>query len=194
MDRTKFEKIFVSLKKLGLISNQNKITKKGAKIHKKILDEFQKMTLPYSYNEGWLRFIASEITDQEKQHKFEDLEGYREMSEGKKGYISDFCEEVYEFNVLELDFLNKYSSLIKQEINNDSVQKDPDGDSNLEIIKEINSLLEKECPRNTKHLDEVTSNIIKQNKKDDLYWKETQERQRELKEMYDSIPDEDNLN
>jgi len=40
MDRTKFEKIFVSLKKLGLISNQNKITKKGAKIHKKILDEF----------------------------------------------------------------------------------------------------------------------------------------------------------
>ena len=182
MDQTKFEKIFVSLKKLGLISNQNKITKKGAKIHKKILGEFQKMTLPYSYNEGWLRFIASGITDQETQHKFEDLEGYRELSEEEKGCISDFCEEVNEFNVLELNFLKKYSSLIEQEINNDSVQKDPDGDVEI-CIMEINSLLEKECPRNTKHLDEVTSNIIKQNKKVDLYWKEKEERQREIKKM-----------
>ena len=152
------------------------------------------MTLEISYVEHWLNHMSCEIMRIGLSHRirdeFEILEGWREKSEEEKRKLldlnleEDWCPHISDFDFREIEFLNDFKKKFKIDLENYP-----------EVIEEINSLLAKDCyPRNTKHLDEVTSNIIKQNKKDDLYWKETQERQRELKEMYDSIPDEDNLN
>tara|TARA_Y100000590_G_scaffold89911_1_gene101283 strand:- start:807 stop:938 length:132 start_codon:yes stop_codon:yes gene_type:complete len=40
IDLKEFEKILTSLKKQRLISNKNKITKKGSKLYEKILREY----------------------------------------------------------------------------------------------------------------------------------------------------------